>query len=210
MDSAVVLAAARREGFGPIALSFRYGQRHEAELAAAAAVAVAAGVTRHEVVSFDLAQFGGSALTDPSIAVPKHERAQDIGAGIPATYVPARNTIFLSFALALAETSGAGAIFIGVNAQDREGYPDCRPEYLAAFGRMAALATAGEGPVIRAPLSGMAKAAIIRRGLDLGVDFSLTRSCYEDGEYPCSRCDACLLRAEGFATVGVPDPAVSR
>lgn len=206
MDSAVTLAMAQAEGFEAVALIFRYGQRHESEVRSAIAVAEAAGAGMR-VVSIDLAAFGGSALTDSGIAVPKHDRAEDIGGGIPVTYVPARNTIFLSYALALAEVAGARVIFIAVNAQDRGGYPDCRPEYLNAFGRMAALATAGSPVRISAPLSAMVKADIVRRGLYLGVDFSLTRSCYEDGERPCGRCDACLLRAEAFAAAGIEDPA---
>jgi len=209
MDSAVTLAVAQANGFAPVALSFSYRQRHELEIRSAVAVAEKAGVARHEIVGIDLAAFGGSALTDPGIAVPKHDRAQDIGGGIPATYVPARNTIFLSYALALAEVTGSRVIFIGVNAQDRGGYPDCRPEYLDAFGRMAALATAGSPVRLSAPLSAMTKAHIVLYGMGLGVDFSLTRSCYEAGEQPCGRCDACLLRAAAFAEAGIADPAVT-
>ena len=203
MDSAVTLAIARAEGFTVHALTFDYGQRHAVEVNAACAVAATAGVVSHRLVQIDLAQFGGSALTDPGIGVPLHDSADEISDGIPATYVPARNTIFLSYALALAETAGARDVFIGVNAQDRGGYPDCRPEYLEAFERMAGLATAA-GPVrIHAPLSGMTKTWIVRKGIELGVDFSLTLSCY-DPSYgtPCGRCDACLLRDRAFAEAG--------
>jgi 7-cyano-7-deazaguanine synthase len=209
MDSAVTLAVAQHEGFDPIALVFRYGQRHESEIQSAQAVALRAGVRRFKILDIDLVTFGGSALTDRMIAVPKHDRTEDIGEGIPPTYVPARNTIFLAYALALAETTGAEAIFIGVNAQDRAGYPDCRPEYIEAFNRMAELATAGHPVTVRAPLSGLTKADIVSSGLFLGVDFALTSSCYDPRPGPCGRCDACLLRAEAFATAGIPDPAVT-
>lgn len=213
MDSAVTLAIARAEGFAPHALSFRYGQRHAVELAAAARVAAALGAVDHVVVDVDLRRFGGSALTTDA-AVPKDRPVAAMGEGIPVTYVPARNTIFLSFALAWAETLGAGDIFIGVNALDYSGYPDCRPAYIAAFEAMANLATrAGvEGATrvrIHAPLIHLTKAGIVARGLDLGVDFGLTRTCYDptaDG-LACGRCDACALRRKGFAELGLTDPA---
>lgn len=212
LDSATTLAIARSEGFLCHALSFRYGQRHAVELTAAERVAKSLGASSHRVVDIDLRQFGGSALTS-EIAVPKKDSAEEIGSEIPITYVPARNTIFLSFALAFAEVSGAGDIFIGVNALDYSGYPDCRPEYVAAFERMANLATkaAVEGRQkvkIHTPLINLTKAEIIRRGLALGVDYSLTSSCYDpDAEgLACGRCDSCLLRLKGFTEVGVKDP----
>jgi 7-cyano-7-deazaguanine synthase len=210
LDSATVLAIARSQGFACHALSFRYGQRHAIELAAAQRVARQVGAASHRIVEIDLRQFGGSALT-ANIAVPKHATADEIGGGIPLTYVPARNTIFLSFAVALAEVSGAADIFIGVNALDYSGYPDCRPDYIAAFERMANLATkAGvEGRLltIHAPLIELTKAQIIRRGLDLGVDYSLTFSCYDPDPAgrACGSCDSCLLRRKGFAENGVAD-----
>jgi len=208
LDSATCLAIARAEGFACHALSFSYGQRHAAELAAAARVAQALGAVEHRVMAIDLAMFGGSALTDPAIAVPEAPTA-----GIPVTYVPARNTVFLSLALAWSEVLGAHDIYIGVNAVDYSGYPDCRPEFVAAFEQMANLATrAGvEDAVplrIRAPLISLSKAGIIRRGQALGVDYSLTVSCYQadaDGR-ACGRCDSCRLRREGFAAAGMPDP----
>jgi len=208
LDSATCLAMARAEGYACHALSFAYGQRHEAELAAAARVAAALGAVEHRVMRIDLAMFGGSALTDPGIAVPEVPTS-----GIPVTYVPARNTVFLSLALAWSEVLGAHDIFIGVNAVDYSGYPDCRPEFVAAFERMANLATrAGvEDAVplsIRAPLINLSKAEIIRRGQALGVDYALTVSCYQaDAEgRACGRCDSCRLRREGFAAAGLPDP----
>jgi len=207
LDSATVLAMARAEGWQCHALSVDYGQRHRAELDAAAIVARALGAVEHRVVRVDLGVFGGSALTDPDIAVPTSPSA-----GIPITYVPARNTIFLSLALAHAEVVGADAIYTGANAVDYSGYPDCRPEYFAAFEAMSNLATkrAVEGsPIaIRAPIVRMGKAEIVRRGLALGVDFSLTVSCYDaDAEgRACGRCDACRIRREGFAAAGVADP----
>lgn len=211
LDSATVLALARGEGFGLLALSFRYGQRHAIELEAAANVAAAIGVREHLVVEIDLRVFGGSALT-AEIPVPKDRDLEGSG-DIPITYVPARNTIFLSYALALAEVRGATDLFIGVNAVDYSGYPDCRPGYIAAFEKMAALATrAGvEGRPIRihAPLLHLTKDAIIARGLELGVDYGLTRSCYDPsaaGE-ACGRCDSCRLRRAAFAKLGVKDPA---
>jgi 7-cyano-7-deazaguanine synthase len=211
LDSATTLAIARTEGFEAHALTFRYGQRHEAELRAAAEVAAALGAASQREVVVDLGQVGGSALT-ADIPVPKHRSAADIGEGIPVTYVPARNTIFLAFALAWCEVLGARDIFIGVNALDYSGYPDCRPEFIAAFERMASLATRagleGNGIVIHAPLIHLSKADIIRRGQSLGVDFGLTHSCYDPAPngLACGACDACLLRARGFREAGVPDP----
>ena len=212
LDSATTLAIARAEGFETYALTFRYGQRHAREVAAARQVGEALGVARHVVTDFDLTLFGGSALTG-DVAVPKDRSEEEIGARIPVTYVPARNTIFLSFALAFAEVLGAHDIFLGVNALDYSGYPDCRPEYLEAYQRMADLATkAGvEGRqrlAIHAPLIALSKAQIVRRGLELGVDFGLTWSCYDpttDGR-ACGRCDSCQLRLKGFAEAGVRDP----
>jgi 7-cyano-7-deazaguanine synthase len=213
LDSTTVLAIAKSEGYVPHALSFQYGQRHVAELDAARRIAAAASVAGHVVAEIDLRVFGGSALT-ADIDVPKGRSDGDMGAGIPVTYVPARNTIFLSFALAYAETLGASDIFVGVNALDYSGYPDCRPEYIESFERMANLATkAGvEGAQrlqIHAPLMQLSKEGIIRRGLELGVDYSVTQSCYDpDSEgRACGACDACQLRLRGFAAVGVRDPA---
>jgi 7-cyano-7-deazaguanine synthase len=213
LDSTTVLAIAQSEGYVTHALSFRYGQRHVAELDAARRIAAAAGVAGHVVAEIDLRVFGGSALT-ADIDVPKGRSEGELGAGIPITYVPARNTIFLSFALAYAETLGASDIFVGVNALDYSGYPDCRPEYIEAFERLANLATkAGvEGTQrlsIHAPLMQLTKEGIIRRGLELGVDYSATQSCYDpDAEgRACGACDACQLRLRGFAAVGLPDPA---
>lgn len=214
LDSATVLAIAESEGFRPYALSFRYGQRHDIELAAARRVADALGVERHVIADIDLRTFGGSALT-ADIDVPHHDDVDDLGDGIPITYVPARNTIFLSFALAWAETLGASDIFIGVNALDYSGYPDCRPEYIAAYEAMANLATkAGvEGHQrlrIHTPLVALTKAQTIERGLALGVDYALTHSCYDpDAEgNACGGCDSCLLRRRGFAELGLSDPAL--
>ncbi len=211
LDSATVAAIAREQGFALYALSFQYGQRHALEMEAATRVAQANAVARHAVQTIDLRAFGGSALTD-SIAVPKSSDLSGIGSGIPVTYVPARNTIFLSFALAYAETVGARDIFIGVNAVDYSGYPDCRPEFIAAFQRVAQLATkaGAEGTefVIHAPLVAMSKAEIIREGMRLGVDYGLTHSCYDptaDG-LACGHCDSCLLRKEGFRQAGATDP----
>jgi 7-cyano-7-deazaguanine synthase len=211
LDSATVLAIARSEGYAPFALSFRYGQRHAIELAAAERVARSQGVVRHVTVDIDLRTFGGSALTSDA-TVPKHASADEIGSDIPITYVPARNTIFLSFALAYAETIGSGDLYIGVNALDYSGYPDCRPEYIAAYQAMANLATKaavqGQRLTIHAPLIQLTKAQIIRRGLILGVDYSLTSSCYDPDPSgaACRRCDSCLLRLKGFAESGVIDP----
>ena len=216
LDSTTVLAVAQRDGYSCHALSFDYGQRHEVELEAAGRVAAAFGVERHVVATIDLRAFGGSALTS-DVDVPKGRSVEDMESDIPVTYVPARNTIFLSFALAFAETLDASDIFIGVNALDYSGYPDCRPEYIAAFETMANLATrAGvegrTGTVIHTPLMDLTKAGIIRLGLSLGVDYGITHSCYDPGTgaRPCGACDSCLLRAKGFAEVGVPDPALTR
>jgi 7-cyano-7-deazaguanine synthase len=212
LDSATALAVARAEGYALFALSFRYGQRHSVELESAARVARAIGVERHLILNIDLGRIGGSALTD-DIEVPKQRSDEEISSGIPVTYVPARNTIFLSLALAWAEALDAEEIFIGVNALDYSGYPDCRPEYIEAFERMANLATkAGvEGRMrlrIRAPLIAMTKAEIIKTGLRLGVDYSLTHSCYDPvaGGLACGRCDSCLLRLKGFSQAGAKDP----
>jgi 7-cyano-7-deazaguanine synthase len=207
LDSATVLAMAIEQGYDAYALSVHYGQRHSAELAAAARVAVLLGAREHRVMGVDLAGIGGSALTDSSIAVPTSPVT-----GIPITYVPARNTLMLSLALGWAEVLGARSIFIGVNAVDYSGYPDCRPEFIAAFAEVARLGTrvGTEGAAIRieAPLVRLAKAEIIREGHRLGVDFSLTVSCYQaDSEgQACGRCDSCRLRREGFVAAGVPDP----
>ncbi len=207
LDSATVLAIAREQGFACHALSLDYGQRHVAELNAARCVARALGAVEHKILPIALDAFGGSALTDRHIAVPEHETA-----GIPVTYVPARNTIFLALALGWAEVIGARDLFIGVNALDYSGYPDCRPEYIAAFEQLANLATkAGvEGGRfhVRAPLIALSKAEIVREGIRLGVDYGLTVSCYQaDAEgRACGRCDSCRLRASGFADAGVPDP----
>ena len=213
LDSATTLALARAGGFDCHALSFQYGQRHGVELDCARRVAASMGVEDHRVMTIDLRVFGGSALTADDIEVPKSADVVD-GAAIPVTYVPARNTIFLSMALGFAEVLGANDIFIGVNAVDYSGYPDCRPAFVAAFERVANLATrAGvEGQMLRvqAPLIDMSKAAIIQRGIELGVDYGLTTSCYDpavDGA-ACRRCDACRLRAQGFAEAGVTDPGL--
>ena len=207
LDSATALAVARQRGFECYTLCFEYGQRHRAELAAAGRVAQALGAAEHREVSIPIGLFGGSALTDPSIDVP-----DDGGAGIPVTYVPARNTIFLSLALGWAEVLDADAIYIGVNAIDYSGYPDCRPEFIAAFQALARLATKqgveGAAVSIEAPLIEMSKAEIIRRGVELGVDYALTVSCYRADEAgrACARCDACRFRREGFAKAAVEDP----
>ena len=213
LDSTTLLAHALHERFTVHAMTFRYGQRHATEIDAARRVASAYGVQHHVVVDIDLRTFGGSALTSDA-AVPKDRDLTAPHEGIPVTYVPARNTIFLSFALAWAEVLGAGDIFIGVNALDYSGYPDCRPEYIAAYERMANLATRGgvEGtnPVhIRTPLIDLTKAEIIRRGLELGVDYALTQSCYDPDPSgaACGHCDACQLRLKGFAEAGARDPA---
>ncbi|MDX2184320.1 MAG: 7-cyano-7-deazaguanine synthase QueC [Gemmatimonadaceae bacterium] len=212
LDSTTLLAYAVREGFSAHCLSFRYGQRHTAELDAAVRVATRYGATEHRIAEIDLRAFGGSALTDDSIAVPKDRNAEEMATGIPVTYVPARNTIFLSFALGWAEVLGARDIFIGVNALDYSGYPDCRPEFIAAFERVANLATRagveGQSLTVHTPLIARTKAQIIQLGLSLGVDYAETTSCYDaapDGA-ACGECDACLLRARGFAEAGVADP----
>jgi 7-cyano-7-deazaguanine synthase len=211
MDSATTGAIAREQGFELYALSFRYGQRHAIELEAARQVAAALGVARHAILDIDLGAFGGSALT-AGIAVPKDRPLEVMDASIPVTYVPARNTIFLSFALGWAETLDASDLFIGANAIDYSGYPDCRPEFLRAFEAMARLGTKmgseGRPITIHAPLIEMTKAQIVARGRALGVDFSLTRTCYDpnDRGEACGRCDACLLRLKGFAEAGDRDP----
>lgn len=236
LDSATCLAIARREGYACHALTISYGQRHKVEIAAAERIARALGAASHKVMLIDLRAFGGSALTDDALSVPKDQTPSPSGRGpgrgdraaseahaqpdtadIPITYVPARNTVFLSYALAWAEVLDARRIFIGVNAVDYSGYPDCRPEFIAAFQRLADLATKagveGHGPRIDAPLIGMTKAQIIRRGMELGVDYGLTTSCYDPDVATgaaCGRCDSCRLRAAGFAEAGVVDPALAR
>ena len=211
MDSAVVLALARERGFATYALSVAYGQRHTSELAAAARNARSLGAVEHKVVAVDLRSIGGSALT-ADIAVPEHDPGEALDAGIPVTYVPARNTIMLSIALGWAEVLGAADIYCGVNAVDYSGYPDCRPEFIAAFEALANLATKtgveGAGIRLHAPLMRMGKDAIAREGARLGVDFAQTVSCYQAdaGGRACGRCDACRLRAEGFANAGIADP----
>jgi 7-cyano-7-deazaguanine synthase len=215
LDSATTLAIAKQQDFTPFALSFRYGQRHAVEIEAARQIASAANVARHVIVDIDLRVFGGSALTD-DIAVPKGRSSAEMSADIPVTYVPARNTVFLSYALAFAEVTGAADIFIGVNAVDYSGYPDCRPEFIDAFERMANLATkaAVEGREfeIHAPLIHMSKADIIRTGASLGVDYGLTVSCYDpDAEgRACGDCDSCQLRRGGFTAAQVDDPTKYR
>ncbi len=216
LDSATVLAIAKSEGYALNALSFSYGQRHAWELEAAKRVAASIGVEEHRTVAIDLRVFGGSALTD-DIAVPKGRTTQEMAGSIPITYVPARNTIFLAYALAWAEVLGANDIYLGVNALDYSGYPDCRPEYISAFEKMANLATrAGvEGSQmlkIHTPLIALSKAEIIRLGRGLGVDYGLTSSCYDPNPMgvPCGQCDSCLLRQKGFSENGVDDPLRSR
>jgi 7-cyano-7-deazaguanine synthase len=213
LDSTTALAVALNDGFAAYALTFRYGQRHQAEIEAARRVAQQFAVTEHRVVDIDLRAFGGSALT-ADIAVPKDRPLADMARDIPITYVPARNTIFLSFALGWAELVSTGDIFIGVNVLDSSGYPDCRPQYIGAYERMANLATraAVEGRQrvrIHTPLIRMTKAEIIRRGRELGVDYAMTLTCYDPSPagVACGRCDACLLRQRGFAENGIPDPA---
>ncbi|MFT6580137.1 MAG: 7-cyano-7-deazaguanine synthase [Alphaproteobacteria bacterium] len=212
LDSTTCCAIALDQGYELSALTVTYGQRHDIEIDAARAVAAHFAIADHVVTEINLRAFGGSALTG-DIDVPKHDDAADIGDGIPVTYVPARNTIFLSFALAFAETRNADAIFIGVNALDYSGYPDCRPEYIAAFQNMANLATKsgveGEGALtIHTPLIDRTKAQIIQTGLDLGVDYAMTTSCYDPDESgaACGHCDACLLRLKGFRDAGLEDP----
>jgi 7-cyano-7-deazaguanine synthase len=211
LDSSTALAVCKAEGFTPYAMSFRYGQRHKVELQAAEQVAQSFGVAEHRVVDIDLRAFGGSALTG-DIEVPKDRSTDAMSDGIPVTYVPARNTVFLSYALAWAEVLGATDIFIGVNAVDYSGYPDCRPEFIAAYESMANLATKagveGQKLKIQAPLIALTKAEIIQKGVDLGVDYSLTHSCYApaDAGEACGSCDSCQLRRKGFEEAGVPDP----
>lgn len=215
LDSATILAIAKKQGFQMHAISFLYGQRHKIELDNAKRIIKANKVAEHKIIEIDLRAFGGSALTS-SIKVPKHESVEKIGKDIPVTYVPARNTIFLSFALAYAEVIGAKDIFIGVNALDYSGYPDCRPEYIKAFTKMANLATKagvkGEKLKIHTPLINLSKAQIIKKGIELGVDYSLTTSCYDPDEKgrACGRCDSCLLRKKGFKENKLQDPIIYR
>ena len=213
LDSATTLAIAKSQGFEVVALSFDYGQRHKHELKAAAKIAAKYGAKEHRILTIDLRGIGGSALTEDGIAVPKDRAAEELSHGIPVTYVPARNTIFLSFALAWAEVLKAYDIFIGVNALDYSGYPDCRPEFIRAFEQMANLATAfgeekGKHIAIHTPLIALSKAEIIRSGLKLGVDYSLTTSCYDPNANgaACGHCDACQLRLKGFRENGIDDP----
>ncbi|MFN5757592.1 MAG: 7-cyano-7-deazaguanine synthase QueC [Planctomycetia bacterium] len=216
LDSATAAAWAIDRGYRLSALSVDYGQRHRCELESARAVAEALGITDHAVIRVDLAAFGGSALVDAAIDVPKGRSDAEIGHGIPATYVPARNTVFLALAMAMAETRGAEAIVLGVNAIDYSGYPDCRPEFLDAFTKLAQLATKagteGKPLEIVSPLLDLSKEAIIRLGLSLGLDYGLTTSCYDPDAAgrPCGRCDSCLLRAAGFAAAGAVDPRASK
>lgn len=212
LDSTTVLAIAKAEGFNVTALSFRYGQRHHFELEQARIVADKFGASKHVIIDIDLRSTGGSALTS-NIDVPKNRSLESMTDGVPVTYVPARNTIFLSYALAWAEVMSANDIFIGVNVLDYSGYPDCRPEYIEAFERMANLATKastsdGKHLKIHTPLIKLTKAEIIKKGLSLGVDYSVTSSCYDPGPdgKPCGSCDSCLLRNKGFAEVGIEDP----
>jgi 7-cyano-7-deazaguanine synthase len=215
LDSTTVLAIARDDGFDVSTLTFRYGQRHAGEVEAAERIARRAGVARQETVDIDLRAFGGSALTG-DIAVPKGRAADEMGRDVPVTYVPARNTVFLAFALAYAEVLCADHVFIGVNALDYSGYPDCRPEYIAAFETMANLATRraveGRRMTIHTPLIAMTKAEIVRRGIALGVDYAQTTSCYDPDAHgtACGACDACMLRLAGFAANGLSDPAPYR
>lgn len=210
LDSTTSAAIARSEGYDLYALSFDYGQRHRRELDCARAVARSLGVARHEILPVPLGRLGGSALTDASIEVPDAPDAEAIGSSIPSTYVPARNTVFLSFGLAYAEVVGAEAIFLGINAMDYSGYPDCRPEYLDAFQRVADLATRqgveGAGPRLRAPLVEMTKADIVRAGIRHDAPLGLTWSCYRGGERACGTCESCVLRLRGFEEAGVEDP----
>ncbi|MCU0717398.1 MAG: 7-cyano-7-deazaguanine synthase QueC [Pirellula sp.] len=213
LDSATCMAIAREQGFLLYAISFRYGQRHRVELEKATLVAQSFQAEKHVILDIDLGKLGGSALTDSSIDVPKHESVDEIGSEIPLTYVPARNTVFLSYALAWAEVLGSNDIFVGVNALDYSGYPDCRPEYIDAFEVMANLATKrsveGERLRIHAPLIHWSKEEIIRKGLELGVDYSLTSSCYDPlpSGLGCGHCDSCLLRERGFRQNSMLDPA---
>jgi 7-cyano-7-deazaguanine synthase len=211
LDSTTVLAIARSQGYACYTISFDYGQRHRSELLAAERTATSLGSVEHKVIKLDLRSIGGSALTDDAISVPEEETS-----GIPVTYVPARNTVFLSIALGWAEVLGADDIFIGVNAVDFSGYPDCRPDYIAAYEVMANLATRagaeGNRLKIRTPLIDLSKADIIKQGLSLGVDYSLTVSCYQANERgeACGKCDSCRLRSAGFAQAGVADPTLYR
>ncbi len=211
LDSATVLAMAQHQGFEVTCISFRYGQRHHVELEAARQIAKRHAVKRHVEMEIDLRQFGGSALTS-DLAVPKSTSVEGIGSDIPITYVPARNTIFLAFAMALAETTNSKDIFIGVNALDYSGYPDCRPEFIDAFQKMANIATKagveGQGLTIHTPLIHLTKAQIIQQGTSLGVDYALTTSCYDPSPtgLACGRCDSCWLRKKGFTEANVPDP----
>ena len=215
LDSATAAAWALAEGYSVTAISFDYGQRHRIELKAAQAVANALGIADHVKIAIDLAAFGGSALVDQSIAIPKNRSDDVISHGIPVTYVPARNTVFLSLALSLAETRNASSLILGVNSIDYSGYPDCRPEFLHAFESLANLATKSgvEGTrfTIHAPLVSLTKPEIIRLGLSLHVDYGLTTSCYDpqDNGRPCGECDSCRIRAAGFAAVNMPDPRLS-
>jgi 7-cyano-7-deazaguanine synthase len=216
LDSTTVLAIAKQEGFETYALSFDYGQHHRVELESAAKVARCLGATKHVVAKIDLRVFGGSALTS-DVPVPKNRSTEEMGADIPITYVPARNTVFLSFALAWAEVLQTGDIFIGVNALDYSGYPDCRPEFISAFEAMANLATksgteGGTRCTIHTPLIALSKSEIIRRGLELGIDYGMTSSCYDpsDSQEACGECDSCLLRLKGFAEAGGVDPIIYR
>jgi 7-cyano-7-deazaguanine synthase len=215
LDSATTLAVAVREGYEAHALTVRYGQRHAIEVERAREIATALGATSHRVAAVDLDFPGGSALTDPAIAVPRSRTDEEIGKGIPPTYVPARNTVLLSVALSWAEVLGARDLFVGVNAVDFSGYPDCRPEFLRAFEALAAVATRagseGEGFRVHAPLLESTKAEIVRRALELGVDVARTVSCYDpgDGGEACGECDACRLRARGFREAGVDDPGAT-
>jgi 7-cyano-7-deazaguanine synthase len=214
LDSATTLAIALSEGLRCHAVTFRYGQRHHAEVAAAGRVAKSLGVEDHRIIPVAIGELAGSSLTDPSLRVPKDRSAEQLREGIPSTYVPARNTIFLACALAVAELTRSDFIYIGVNSMDYSGYPDCRPEYVEAFRRVARLATrrAVEGcpPEIVAPLQSMSKAEIITKGAQLGVDYSLTLSCYDPDELAraCGGCDACQLRRRGFEEAGVTDPTI--
>jgi len=215
LDSTTVLAIAKSQGYRPYALTALYGQRHDVEIEAARRVAAALGAAEHKFVSVGLRQFGGSALTD-DIEVPKDRDGSSLAATIPVTYVPARNTVLLSLALAYAETIGAFDLFVGVNAQDYSGYPDCRPEFVAAFEALANVATKagveGGRYAVHAPLMHLSKVEIIKRGLELGVDYAMTHSCYdpdEDGR-PCARCDSCQIRARAFSQLGLPDPVLRR
>jgi len=209
LDSTTALAVARSQGLTCYALTVRYGQLHQIELEAAARVATALGAAEHRVVAVDLGPLARSALTSPSIAVPKDRPLGEIGApgDVPSTYVPARNTVLLALALAWAESLGAREIFVGVNVLDASGYPDCRPEFVRAFEALAQVATRTGGFHVRAPLIELTKAQIIALGLSLGVDYAMTHSCYDpQGTAACGRCDACVLRRKGFVEAGVPDP----